>query len=405
MNDVVVENALLEVYVPERQDCRHQRQTRLRIRWIVCTFVSLVVFSSSLWTQNVESAPGEIRTEIIFPGLYGQQLLDSLVSRYKPTSTELLSYDGARDRMYAILDNVGDTVTCVYTGYKVFVPYNAPNPRDYTNAANPIMNAEHTYPSSLFGDAPQPRANLHHLFPTNGNANAARGNLPFDEIADNITDRWWRGASYVQSIPTSDIDEYSEEDTGIRFEPREDHKGNVARAMFYLYTMYRAECDAEDPNFFHIQKTVLWMWNTLDPVDSAEVRRTDSIAVSQGGKKNPFVLDTTLVGRAYFGVVDVTHPAEGGAKTFVLEQNFPNPFNPSTVIEYRLTTPRTVSVRVYNVLGQEVRILVNGRQLAGSHRVKWDGRDGAGRMVSSGVYLYALSDGQTLLSRKMLFLR
>ncbi len=389
----------------ERQGCRYKRRTGLRIRWVPSIFVSLVVLSSPVWTQNVEGVPGEIPTEIIFPGLYGQQLLDSLVSRYKPMSTELLSYNGARDRMYAILDNVGDTVTCVYTGYKVFVPYNAPNPRDYTNAADPIMNAEHTYPRSLFGDAPQPRADLHHLFPTNEDANAARGNLPFDEIPDNITDRWWRGVSFVQSIPTSDIDEYSEEDMGIRFEPREGHKGNVARAMFYLYTMYRAECDAADPNFFHLQKNVLWMWNTLDPVDSTEMSRTDSIAVSQGGKRNPFVLDTTLVGRAYFGVVDVTHPAVGGAKTFVLEQNFPNPFNPWTAIEYRLATPRTVSLRVYNVLGQEVRVLVNGRQSAGSHRVEWDGRDGAGRTVSSGVYLSVLSDGQTVRSRKMLLLR
>lgn len=91
-------------------------------------------------------------------------------------------------------------------------------------------------------------------------------------------------------------------------------------------------------------------------------------------------------------------------ETFGLEQNHPNPFNPSTVIRYHLPQGMRVTLTVYNLLGQTVRTLVNREQPAGSHAVMWDGRDRLGRDVPSGVYLYRLAGDGFVETRKMILL-
>jgi hypothetical protein len=90
---------------------------------------------------------------------------------------------------------------------------------------------------------------------------------------------------------------------------------------------------------------------------------------------------------------------------YAVLQNAPNPFNPSTEIAFQLPEAGEVSLAVYNLLGQQVRTLAAGRHHAGYHRVVWDGRDAAGRSVSSGVYLYRfVSEGLTE-TRQMLLLK
>ncbi len=87
---------------------------------------------------------------------------------------------------------------------------------------------------------------------------------------------------------------------------------------------------------------------------------------------------------------------------FVLGANYPNPFNPATTIP--LSVPdgaEAVDVAIYNLLGQLVRQVWSGPLSAGEHRLTWDGRDGQGRPVASGVYLYQLRVGEQLRTRKM----
>jgi flagellar hook assembly protein FlgD len=76
---------------------------------------------------------------------------------------------------------------------------------------------------------------------------------------------------------------------------------------------------------------------------------------------------------------------------FVLESNYPNPFNPSTVIRYGLPEPASVSVIVYSVLGQEVARLEEGFRQAGTYEVTWDGHSSSGSVMSTGVYLYRMA--------------
>lgn len=91
----------------------------------------------------------------------------------------------------------------------------------------------------------------------------------------------------------------------------------------------------------------------------------------------------------------ITHPSG-----FSLQQNYPNPFNPLTIINYQLAINNFVSLRVYDVLGNEVATLVNERKPAGEYSVTWDG-DG----LPSGVYLYQLQSGNFVQTKKMLLLR
>jgi hypothetical protein len=88
-----------------------------------------------------------------------------------------------------------------------------------------------------------------------------------------------------------------------------------------------------------------------------------------------------------------------------LRQNTPNPFNPTTTIPFTLADDGAVSLRIYNVMGQQVRTLVRGHQKAGSHTVTWNGLDDRGNAVASGVYLYRLTVGKTVRVRRMTLVR
>lgn len=92
-------------------------------------------------------------------------------------------------------------------------------------------------------------------------------------------------------------------------------------------------------------------------------------------------------------------------RKFRLYENYPNPFNPSTTIEYALPGAAQVVLKIYNLLGQEVKTLVNGYQNAGLQSVQWDGRDNSGKPAGSGVYIYQVEAGNFVQSKKMVLLK
>jgi hypothetical protein len=91
--------------------------------------------------------------------------------------------------------------------------------------------------------------------------------------------------------------------------------------------------------------------------------------------------------------------------TAALEQNHPNPFNPSTTIHFTLASRERAVVTIYNGEGRRVRSLLDEIRGAGDHAVQWDGRDDTGAAVTSGVYFYRLTAGKFSASRKMLLLK
>jgi hypothetical protein len=90
---------------------------------------------------------------------------------------------------------------------------------------------------------------------------------------------------------------------------------------------------------------------------------------------------------------------------FELFQNYPNPFNPTTRIEFSLPQPGRVRLDVYNIAGQVVQTLIDGQQDAGFHGVVWDGRDGDGHPVASGIYFYRIQTADLTATRKMALLK
>ena len=107
-------------------------------------------------------------------------------------------------------------------------------------------------------------------------------------------------------------------------------------------------------------------------------------------------------------LVDATlGPDSAGApEAHHLSQNYPNPFNSGTVIRFALPASQHVELAIHNQAGQRVATLVEGAREAGAHAIRWGGRDGTGRTLASGVYLYRLrAGGGQVETRKLVLVR
>ena len=261
--------------------------------------IALLLFLASLSAQTV-----------IGEGLTGQELWDYVVTNYKTTTT--LGYTNARDTMYAVIDlKEGDQLTGVYSGYTITLE-DGVDPS--TNAYEQGINCEHTFPQSMGAEDEPQKSDMHHLFPCKSNINSSRGNDPYAEIPDEDTEKWYRNDYYQTEIPTEYIEEYAEKYNPLdpaeeRFEPREDHKGNAARAVFYFYSIYN---DVADNNFWEIQKETLLNWHYYDSTNEIETERTWKIAEYQDGLPNPFVLDSTLARRIWYPQPNLSVEYSGG---------------------------------------------------------------------------------------------
>jgi deoxyribonuclease I len=141
-----------------------------------------------------------------------------------------------------------------------------------------LINCEHTWPQSRFNhrySTQLQKADLHHLYPVDSRANSSRGNIPF---------------GYVTNL-SSNLCKASKRGPTARgttaFEPPDQHKGNVARAVFYFSLRYETSLLEE-------QEMALRLWHLLDPVDEEERLRNERIFEIQGNR-NPFIDDPELV--------------------------------------------------------------------------------------------------------------
>jgi hypothetical protein len=134
----------------------------------------------------------------------------------------------------------------------------------------------------------------------------------------------------------------------------------------------------------------------------------DAAQISVTVTANVYTLDNVNITMSPSSPTSVGQPGVLPEK-FALSQNYPNPFNPSTKISYALSVPSVVTLKVFNILGQEVATLFDGTSAAGTFDAVWDGKDNLGRAVASGVYMYKLhaTGGSTefLQTRKMLLLK
>ncbi len=231
---------------------------------------------------------------IIGEGMNGQELLNYVVDHYKTSTT--LGYGNARDVLYGTIDLQEDNqLSCVYSGFTITLDVTQ-DPS--TNAYNQGINCEHTWPQSMGASQEPQKSDMHHLYPCKSNVNSSRGNYPYSDIIDTETDTWYRNDYSQSTVPNEFIDQYAEKLNGATpvFEPREYHKGNASRAMFYFYAMYQ---QAADSTFWDTQKTTLFEWHSIDPIDQEELDRTWLIASYQEGQPNPFILDSSLARRIW----------------------------------------------------------------------------------------------------------
>jgi len=89
----------------------------------------------------------------------------------------------------------------------------------------------------------------------------------------------------------------------------------------------------------------------------------------------------------------------------VLHPNFPNPFNPVTTLRYDLPENSFVNITIYDMLGREVKTLVNTTQDAGYRSIIWDATNDYGKPVSAGIYLYQIQAGEYIRTKKMVLLK
>ena len=90
---------------------------------------------------------------------------------------------------------------------------------------------------------------------------------------------------------------------------------------------------------------------------------------------------------------------------YSLAQNYPNPFNPETTIEYKVPKPGFITIKIYNIKGEEVKTLINAEQTAGSYSVNWNGINNKGQQLSSGIYYYRIEAENYSQTRKMILLK
>jgi endonuclease I len=197
-----------------------------------------------------------------------EEALKTALKTIISTGQASCSYNGSRDYMFMTLDNQRtngggasqNTLECVYTGRQAI---------GYTNRqdaqTNDNFNTEHTWPQSLFNSATPMQCDLHHLFPTDETANSTRSNYPFGTVNNPI---WNVGGSKFN---------------GAVFEPRNEHKGAVARAMMYFVLRYQ-----DYANFFAPQESILREWHLQYAPTAAHRNRNESIFTFQNNR-NPFI--------------------------------------------------------------------------------------------------------------------
>ena len=227
--------------------------------------------------------------------LSGEDLRAWLKTNWYDGLHNTLGYDGvngARSYMYNIIDNHDDSVACVYSGFKKYRMYDLT--RAAATAGMTPINCEHSIPQSFFSSQEPMKSDIHHLYPTYQNWNSTRQNFPFAEITDAQTTKWMYLDSSQTFAPGSNIELWSEFKSG-QFEPREDHKGNLARAVFYFYTMYPTEAGnlslLGDINTFYD-------WHINDSPDALEYQRDDDIFLYQGNA-NPYLTNDGWIRRVF----------------------------------------------------------------------------------------------------------
>jgi len=315
------------------------------------------------------------------------------------------TYDFAWTAFYTTDDKPNGKVWDIYSD----IPYGTP-PYEYTFGVDQGgagveegngYTREHTWPKSWFGgEIPPMHSDLFILYPTDAEVNGQRGNFPFGEV---------EAAAWV-SLNGSEVGACSYPGYGgTVFEPLDDFKGDLARAYMYMSTRYYGE-DAAWPGSPMTDGAQLlpWAlemmiaWSDADPVSVKEIERNSAVYGFQNNR-NPFVDHPEFVHLVFDDAAGSGEQASIEAP--LLFPSRPNPFVSSTTVRFAIPEERDVRLSVCDVNGREVRVLLSGRRPAGELSLLWDGRNGSGHEMGSGVYFLRLEAGEANTTQRLLRIR
>jgi hypothetical protein len=229
------------------------------------------------------------------------EALKTAIKTYTTTGYVSLGYNTARDYMFATIDKylTNDTIECVYSGTKI----RAVN-RDSAQAQG--FNTEHTYPQSFFSESEPMKSDIYHLYPTLDAPNSCRSNYTFNKVFTITSPSCNVGGSKLGNDSTN----------VLVYEPRDKHKGNVARSLFYFCVKYGT---IVNPGGFMNakQENRLRVWNYFDTVDANERLRNTRIAAYEH-VRNPFIDHPELIDRimSTFSVANRTPVGKISASPF-----------------------------------------------------------------------------------------
>jgi len=341
-----------------------------------------VLYSAIVLILCLTFLPNNVSAQIPPDNLSGEELRIWLKQNWYDGEHNELGYNEARRKMYGFIDNHNDTITCVYSGFWQL--------NDFGNEVtfpNPI-NTEHTVPQSFFNQAEPMRSDIHAIFPTFLNWNSERGNSPLSDIPDSNTERWMRDDDSQGNVPNSNIDEYSESISNSVFEPREDHKGNAARAIMYFYTMY--------PQVGQITSVAsvetLCAWHAADPPDAREIARNDGTEQYQGNR-NPYIDLPQLAERAWgCTVTSTTAPEENPADLVIA----PNPFNGRFALTFSSDSNEKITIHLYDLNGRQLQESIKAMPSNGTLNLEFD------QPLADGMFILTLRQGENIYPRKLI---
>lgn len=237
-------------------------------------FLLLTVFSSSIWADTFSElkSTGQ-NSDRIREDARALSLGQRKVLRYKEAKIHLFGEIHLEENQNGEVYIKDVYCEKTYNSSNALV---APNTLPDQNQ----LNCEHTWPQSKFIKDKTNKelenaqlSDLHHLFPAEKNANQIRANFEFQNVIEDL--------NLGSNCTASKSGQTKVKPGNFYFEPPHNHKGNVARAMFYFSTYYRLPIDA-------IQEATLRQWHKLDPVDKSESERNSKIEQIQGNR-NPFI--------------------------------------------------------------------------------------------------------------------
>lgn len=257
--------------------------------------------------------------------LWGSNLRDALRTKIT-TGHTALGYNTGRDKMFStLIDGFNGTssnrqLECIYTGRVITLANSSSRP----NASSPdYMNTEHTWPQSFFNSNDPMVSDIHHLFPTDADANNERASFPFGNVASRTSARCndMDFPSQNGTCTNQGSGDWSYLQNSV-YEPRDVQKGNTARAMFYFITRYPTNYGG----FYTVaQENVFKQWHSQDPPTAKDVTRNSGVQTAQGNR-NPYVDHPDFIDRiGTFGGGTLGSPPITSINTyFPTAENFGN---------------------------------------------------------------------------------